>query len=69
MTIILISNLSQIFSQNKKTPLYKGETNLWRRWWDSNPRALADLSHFECDLLDLLSTSSFFVLFEITPDQ
>ena len=22
-----------------------------RRWWESNPRALADLSHFECDLL------------------
>ena len=24
---------------------------LERRWWESNPRALADLSHFECDLL------------------
>lgn len=26
-------------------------SNDYRRWWESNPRALADLSHFECDLL------------------
>ena len=29
----------------------RGSCFLNRRWWESNPRALADLSHFECDLL------------------
>ena len=48
----LISGENSILMECRDKKALKGQPFedwiLERRWWESNPRALADLSHFEC---------------------